>query len=417
MVAYTPFFGQMASGIRKGVEEQRAGEAAKGAYMGDPAAMAELMRLDPQQGMAIQNYQQREEQLDLNRQRQSAQDARQVEQDQMAAEDRKRKIYSENREIMDEVTARIGSFDDYETARAYAQEEGDRLAPLLGDDVFEDLSVEAYEQFRALHDVVTGDEWERSGQPQMYDDGQGNITRHQTFINPKTRETKTVPVSSMQAVTGHDPNRRYDIKHAETTSTSVAKRSQAKIDAGLNSAYAVPDIQRAFDLLDEVEKSGDTGGGFEAMITNMRTYFGDPSLEVTNRGELRTLLATDLLGKFESMSGVLSDSDIRLLKSISAGEDTTTPVNRRLLERMLRDTKRNIQRGYNSAVKDGEASDVQEFEEAAASLGMSLTRDDQGGGDAGSSQSNPMTIQKGAGKPPIGTWVKLPSGKVVQVTK
>ena len=200
---YTPFMARGMASMGKAIGERRErrredeiNTAAQKAYMGDPIALQELAALDPDMAMKVEDQagqrEARAQQADLHEQ---------------AMEKNRRAFAVENREIMEELMANIGHFDDYEQAKAYAADQVGQLEAIMGEGKvpIEELTPEQFEQFRELRKIVTGDDWERSGSPQLEMGPDNKPRRVQTFVNSKTQETKVVPASLGRALTAHDP--------------------------------------------------------------------------------------------------------------------------------------------------------------------------------------------------------------------
>ena len=355
---YTPFAANMARRAGDQLREARIGEATKAAYMGDPAAMQELYKLDPEGAMAIEQHQSEQEQINLDRGSEAAKQAR-------LEENQRRQWAMENRDLMNDLGAQIGQFESFEEAQEFANRELATLQGISGDNPIpiQELTPEVYQQYRALNETVNGDDWERSGGP-VLEMINGQPTYVQKFINPKTQEVRSVPTSTERAVTGWDVNRRGDIKRTEARAKTQEERRQDSIEAGLNSIYMMPDLLRAEELLKTVET-----GGLATDIDSVRRYFGDESLEVADMGELQVLLAQDLISKFELMTGVLSESDMKLLRDISAGTRAPSPVNMRLIQNVIRKAKNKIGRGRDAAKEAGSAYDLKQYDDYYAGIG------------------------------------------------
>lgn len=410
---YTPFATQAmgrAGDIFKARREKRVNQLAQNAYMGDPAALQELAAEDPQ--MAIKM----EEQAAARKSR-----ARQADLHEQAMEAKRRKFAMENRELMTDLGAQIGAFDDFETAKGYADEQFSQLEQIMGEGnvPLQELTPEVYEQYRQLHDVVVGDDWERSGGP-VLEEINGQPTYVQKFVNPKTQEVRSVPTSTERALTAHDAQLRGEIKRSETRETTKEERLQTSIDKGLTSAEGVADLKRANELLTQVET-----GGMKAHASGIAQYFGLDADWTGNMGELRVLLAQDLIDKFSLMTGVLSETDMQLLRSIAAGTERSSVVNQRLLDRLIKRSERNVLRALDDAREGGRPSEVRELERAARDLGLSEYAIQTGdtspppkqtqSATAGASRDNPLVFEEGMGRPPSGTWVQKPDGSIGRV--
>jgi len=254
---YTPFMTQGAASMVKGYEQGQAkakekeiNTAAQRAYMGDPIALQDLAALDPEMAMKVEDQagqrQQRSQQTDLYEQTKEA---------------NRRKFAVENREIMEDLTANIGAFDDFELAKSYAADQIGQLKTIMGEEnvPLEELTPEQFEQFRQLRQVVTGDDWERSGQPQLEQGPDGKPIRVQTFVNPKTREVRTVPVSLGRALTAHDPELAGQISYSKKEGATQAEidLKDAEVIAGMSAeakADLIPARQRATSTIGIIQQ-------------------------------------------------------------------------------------------------------------------------------------------------------------------
>ncbi|MGI9252099.1 MAG: hypothetical protein ACR2PR_13085 [Pseudohongiellaceae bacterium] len=346
-------FGETVFGAQR---EKRENKLAADAYMGNPEALQELAQANPELAMQVEDQAMQRQQRE-----------RQGEQHEAAMEANRRKFATENRDLMQNLGAQIGAFDDFELAKGYADEQFMQLENIMGEGnvPIQELTPEAYEQFRELHKVVTGEDWERSGGP-VLEEINGQPTYVQKFVNPSTRDVASVPLGAERAITGWDVERRGDIKQTETREKTKEERLQENVDLALDAASGLPDLDRAMELLNTTST-----GGLDTHINMIRQYFGDNSMEVADLGELQTLLANDLIDKFSLMTGVLSESDMKLLRSMSSDTTRSTATNIRLLENLRGRTERKILRGLQDARDGGRQFEIQRLQRAAEDLGLS----------------------------------------------
>ena len=358
---YTPFVTEMTGNALANLQEQKEGEAAKAAYMGDPNALADLYQLNPAMAQSIDKDMRAQEQQKLE-------NTRKAEIHQRQQTEAGRKWAMENRDLMEDLAANVGRFDDYETAKAYADSQFAQLAqiPEMGDVPNQELTPEMFEQFKQLaggttdrkpqgsHYLVRDDEGTLYTASITLDD-KGNVQR--TVIDPKTGDELDQQGKNLTRVHQLDPVLAAQLATSEKRAESEEGRRQGEIEAGLNSIYMMPDLKRAEELLESVET-----GGLATDIDRIRRYFGDESMEVADMGELQVLLANDLISKFELMTGVLSESDMALLQSISAGTRAPAPVNSRLIKNVIRKAERKINLGSEAARATGSQFDIKEFD-------------------------------------------------------
>lgn len=404
---YTPFFAKgmeglgQAMGSRKERQiEERKNDLFSQAMMLKPGAQEQLDAMDPEMGSQAREelgeIQSRDRQKQLHTQ---AQEDRTLE-----LEDRQRDFAKENKELLDSFMVDAGGFDTYEMAAEYTADQIGQLEAIMGPEAIpekfkEPLPPELYEQMKKMREVVTGDDWEKSGGTTLEIGPDGKPRRVQAFVNPKTRETEVVPAGIGEAITGHDALQAAEKVRQTERAKSQEQREQQTAAAGLNAIYMMPDLKRAEELLERVKT-----GGLRAGIQSVRTYFGDESLDVADMGELQVLLANDLISKFELMTGVLSESDMKLLQDISAGTRAPAPVNMRLIQNVIRKAERKIALGEKAAREGGDPQ-LDQYEKYYSEREAPI----------GSIEANPVEVRPGDDPPPSGTWVRLPSGKIMQV--
>lgn len=142
---YTPFLAKAGASIGQGIEKRAILEQkelqnrlAGSAYMGDPQAMEGLMQVNPQLGMQMQQQAQK----------------RKAEEEQaaIAKQTRMRKLFSENKEIIDRVIEDVAAFDNYDQAKAYYDRKREENRPIFGDALDNvELTQEMYEQAKQVH--------------------------------------------------------------------------------------------------------------------------------------------------------------------------------------------------------------------------------------------------------------------------
>lgn len=99
------------------------------------------------------------------------------------------------------------------------------------------------------------------------------------------------------------------------------------------------DINRAIELIDVVKQ-----GGFEAAKAQARDFLGDTSGDV---GELRRLLAQNVLDGLSAFTGAISEGERDFLERISTSISTSRDVNERQLLRLKRIAEKSIRRGVS----------------------------------------------------------------------
>lgn len=427
--SYTPWAKEAMSSMGDAVvergdraREQERNQLASAAYMGDPEALQELAAVDPEMAMKVEaqsgQRSARERQAEAHQTAQTAAESR-------LSTEQLNRIGTYDK-VMGSMIENVGNFDDFEAAKAYADQEGARLNELYGDlpdyQEVQELTPEMYESAKAMAQAELDKKgWTRSGSTEVveYTDpetGDSYMTRVQPFTDPKgnlmSRYLMGADGKPMQAGTSYDAAQQEVIAGSKRRGTETEGRNQDIVTGALEATVGIQDLQRAKELLEVVST-----GGLKKNLNAVRQYFGDDSKSVADMGELQTLLAQDLIEKFSLMTGVLSESDMKLLESMSAGAGRSTATNMRLIDGVMRRTKRKVARGLDRAT---DPRDRQELMQAAEALGidvMEMEAPDEGDApaSAGASREDPLTVNRGDPKPPSGTWAKLPDGRVIQV--
>ena len=131
------------------------------------------------------------------------------------------------RELLSGIMEDAALSGDYETAKATYDRDMSRFGAGLGfpSEVLEaEFTQEEYDGTIArLHERLDEENWARSGEPIIQEGPDGRPQYVQTFINPKTRKVKTVPLPGGAAVTAHDVQRAGKIARAKARGTALGK--------------------------------------------------------------------------------------------------------------------------------------------------------------------------------------------------
>ena len=389
---YTPFMATGAKAIAGGIRDrrERARDKAKNlaaskAYMGDPTALQDLAAMDPELAMKV------EDQAGQRKQRQQ-----QTALHEANLETQRRKWAAENKGLMEELTARIGAFDDYEMARNYAAEEVAQIQEIMGPDQevpLGELTPEQFEQFKHLRQVVTGDDWEKSGGPELEIGPDGKPRRVQTFINPKTKETETVPVSLGVAITGHDPEQAAKKKRAVTEAATEEERAQIAIDAGTAAAATLPNVNRALQLLGDTETAG-----WKEYANQLQQFVGYEGEETADLAELQQLLAAQMFDTLSNFRGAISNTELATARQLSTGLGKNTEANKRILVALQQRLGRAVDIAKVAANERGDMIALQmleEFDPFAAGGDLFGSADPTGGDTAGGGAPEVGTVVDG----------------------
>jgi hypothetical protein len=135
-MTYTPFLSNIGKTLGGAIEQRGKNELIQSAYMGKPGAMQQLMSVDPQAAQQIERGKVQEEQRGMQQQKSVA-----------SEEDRKRKILSENKELVDSTLKEVANLETFEEANTYINSVVERNQELFqGLDM--SLTPEAFEQIK-----------------------------------------------------------------------------------------------------------------------------------------------------------------------------------------------------------------------------------------------------------------------------
>lgn len=138
---------------------------------------------------------------------------------------------------------------------------------------------------------------------------------------------------------------------------TTEKRLQKVIQATLPASDKLIDINRGLEIL----SSTDTGG-FASIKRNFGDKFNINTENITNLGELNTILAQDVLAGLSAFTGAISDGERKFIESMSAGIGRGTAVNTRQLKRLKTILERAVRRGEKAAKESGDQFILDELE-------------------------------------------------------
>ena len=158
---------------------------------------------------------------------------------------------------------------------------------------------------------------------------------------------------------------KSDIKIGESIQKEIdksnVKRVQGFVDAGIDAADAVGNIQRSIDLLDTVET-----GGFDNASLQAKKFFG---VESADEAELSANLGKNVLAQLKPIFGAaFTAAEGQRLEGIEARFGSSTEGNKRLLSQALKITERAARRGLAAARKQGDDFTADEIEKSLASI-------------------------------------------------
>jgi len=148
---YTPFLTQAGASIGRGLEKrginqqtQYQNKLAGDAYMGNPQAQQELMSVNPALGAKI---------MEETRKRKAT-----SEQAELDKQTRTRKLFEDNKEIVDEIVSDVANFDNFEDAQNYFNRKKEEYQPIFGDALD---NVELTDQMWQDSKTLQGDDQEK----------------------------------------------------------------------------------------------------------------------------------------------------------------------------------------------------------------------------------------------------------------
>lgn len=190
-----------------------------------------------------------------------------------------------------------------------------------------------------------------------------------TLINPETGEKRlfspTTTESGEAALSEFDLPEGFEVSRetaSEKRSAELAagikkssiKRSQTRINEGIEAVKGIPLLRRGLALLERVET-----GGFDAAALRARQLFG---IEGADEGELTANLGKAVLAQLKPLFGAAftKEEGDRLI-GISAGFNKSPANNKRLLRQALLVFQNAADRGLSSAKKLGDIDSQQDI--------------------------------------------------------
>ena len=139
---------------------------------------------------------------------------------------------------------------------------------------------------------------------------------------------------------------QVDFAQAKSSATAegaaLVARAQDAIDAGYDAAMALPVLNRALLLMDEVKT-----GGWNNVAIKARQAFG---IESADEGELASLLGKGVLSQLrETFGAAFTASEGQRLEGIEARMGANPETNRRLMQNAISIMNRAIDRGISAA--------------------------------------------------------------------
>lgn len=154
-----------------------------------------------------------------------------------------------------------------------------------------------------------------------------------------------------------------DIDVEKEKKLSKVEREQTFIDNAFSAVGELTDLNRAFELMKEVETSG-----FLAMKTKFTDFFG---VTPANVGELNNLFGANILAGLASFTGAISEGEREFIRQMNAGIEKGQAVNKQQLRRLLRiknNALRNGKRILEREAKNGDQNAIETLAELNAQM-------------------------------------------------
>lgn len=145
-----------------------------------------------------------------------------------------------------------------------------------------------------------------------------------------------------------------DIAVDEKERLSKVEREQTFIDNAFSAVGELTDLNRSFELLNEVETSG-----FLAMKTKFTDFFGVTPADV---GELNNLFGANILAGLAAFTGAISEGEREFIRQMNAGIEKGQAVNKRQLSRLLRIKNNALRNGKRILEREAEKGDEDAIE-------------------------------------------------------
>lgn len=307
---YTPFLGKAGAAIGRGIEnrgiqQQKAyqGKLATSAYMGDPQATQELMQVNPQLGMEI-----------AEKARQRADTAKQAE---LNKQTRKRKLFTDNQEIIDQIIDEVASLDSFEKGKAHFDQKKQEYRPIFGDALDDtELTEQVWQRAREMRAAKNKDTDAYSAKSEFLEGG-GTRTINPESGAEEVRNTMGDLVEGDDAVAVLERAAkikagRLDADADRTVDTERRKQQVKNAEESSKAAFEMVDklrqnITNLEAVVPLVGAGADTGP--------IADYFPSFKAETVKLYQLQKRLALDVVGA--TTFGALSKGELDLAKAVA----------------------------------------------------------------------------------------------------
>lgn len=155
----------------------------------------------------------------------------------------------------------------------------------------------------------------------------------------------------------------------KTKDLNKIEREEGFIDNAFVAVRELTDLNRAFELIDQVETSG-----IEAMKMNITDFFGVTPADI---GELNNLFGANILAGLSAFTGAISEGERDFIKQMNAGIEKGQAVNKAQLRRLLRIKNNALRNGRRILEREAEKGD-QNAIETLAELNAQMKQAEQG---------------------------------------
>lgn len=182
----------------------------------------------------------------------------------------------------------------------------------------------------------------------------------------------------IESVERNDPRRMAAIERATERANAEEERSQYQIGDALIAKGSMVDIARAMTILEQIDPTKITTSGINALKNRVANILGINFGDTADLTELQMIIAENYMERLADLKGASSDTDLREMKSISAGIGQNATANYRQLVRMRNVYNRIIKRGIREAHQRGNSDYVYDLWDGYDSAIPVLSRGSKG---------------------------------------
>lgn len=323
MPLYTPFMADVGKMLGASERQRTEAELAGGAYMGDPQAMESLMRINPQMGAQIQQQQTQKEQTELQRE------------SQMVAQ--RRKVFTENRELMDSIFRDASKIEDYSEAQEFVQRRFEENQEILGDmSDATGYTPEVHAQFQDIYEGIEEDPVQRS----VDIPGEGTKMVHKSgkiTFEPASMESRQAHIRSQEAEVEQAVSKAEKVEAAKLSAKSKQQFRDKVTDAAMSAREQMPQLEN----MQRLAKLASTGTFAEQRVALKRAF----GVDVANEEEFMSESNRIILDAAESLKGALSQQENLYLEAVAPDIGKSRPGNLRIIGNLIAIANNSIDRG------------------------------------------------------------------------